>query len=87
MKKKNEIPMPKIKSTTVDLINKKTKFYTVVAAVGIIGILCVAFLARKESKEAETVEYIQKGVVTNYVCKIVGAEPEENVVAVQCFTK
>lgn len=87
MPKKKEVPMPKLENQKT-LAKKKITYYSWVAVIiSVVGLFCLALWARKESKKEVETEYIAKGVVTNYVCKIVGAEPEENVVAVQCFTK
>jgi len=86
MPKKKEVPMPKLDSKKI-LAKKKVVYYSWIAViVSVVGLFCLALWSKKESKK-ETVEYIQKGTVTNYVCKIVGADPDEEVVAVQCYTQ
>ena len=86
MPKKKEVPMPKLENEKM-LAKKKVMYYGWVAVIiFVVGLFCFALWARQESKK-QTIEYIAKGVVTNYVCKIVGAESEENVVAVQCYTQ
>ena len=82
-KEKKEVPMPKLKA--------KADWKGTLKVTGIVVFVstCVAvgLLTLVGSNSKPKTEYIEKGVVTNYVCKIVGAEPDENVVAVQCFTK
>ncbi len=86
MKKKKEVPMPMLENEKM-LAKKKVLYYGWVAVIiFVVGLFCFALWARKENKK-ETVEYVTKGVVTNYVCKIVGVEPEENMIAVECLTK
>jgi hypothetical protein len=86
MKKEKKVAMPEIKN--------KNKWWSgiklplVLISVGaIIFLSLLGFIGYQANKTEELTKCVKKGEVTNYVCKVVGAEPEENVVAVQCFTK
>lgn len=84
MKKKKQVPMPKLSSQKSRIVWK----WWIASAIGLGVIFGVSLWARtQKTEQPQQVEYIQKGVVTNYVCKIVGAEPDQDVIAVQCFTK
>lgn len=90
--KKKQVEMPKLKNSKFsakesDIFRTKIGYYTV----GIVLLVVVAFFSVtyfwSKNHKKEATEYISKGVVTNYVCKIVGADPETEMVAVQCLTK
>ncbi len=46
-----------------------------------ITVICTVFCAYKATKAVE------KNEVNNYVCKVVGSNPDEDVLALQCLTK
>lgn len=80
--KKKQVEMPKLKPQKSKIVWK----WWIVSGITVGLLFGLALWARSQSKK-EVAEYIEKGVVTNYVCKIVGAEPDQDIVAVQCFTK
>lgn len=55
-------------------------FVAVLVFVGIYGFVSV-------KNEEVKPECVQKNVINNYVCKIVGADPDQDMFAVECLTK
>ena len=54
-----------------------------------VGIAVVVCLLAGTAAYARTskVEYVEKNVINNYVCKVLAADPDEDMFAVQCLTK
>lgn len=67
----------------------KKNWMLLVTILAVLFLFAASLWARFESKKETDSqnEFIQKGIATNYVCEILGGDPEQNIIAVRCFTK
>ena len=80
MTKKKKEPTSKL-DTQIVVAKRKTKFYLGVALVTLGIIIGVAVYNKKQP------DYVKKNVVNQYVCKVVGSVPDEDILALECLTK
>jgi hypothetical protein len=80
MTKKKKEPTSKL-DTQIVLAKRKIKFYLGVALVTLGVIIGVVVYGKKQP------DYVKKNVVNQYVCKIVGSVPDEDILALECLTK
>ena len=83
MGKKKQVPMPKL-NFEASVVKKKIFIIAVVASVIVVAGLTALAL---KTKNVSQTEYVQKNVINNYVCKIVGMDAEAEMIAVECLTK
>ncbi len=70
-----------VKNKTAQEPKSKKKLWTVVI---LVACLLAGSAAYANSKK---VEYVEKNIINNYVCKVLAANPDEDIFAVQCLTK
>ena len=69
------------KNKTVQQPKSKKKLW-----VGIAVVVCLLAGTAAYARTAK-VEYVQKNVINNYVCKVLASNPDEDIFAVQCMTR
>lgn len=77
-KKKKEIPMPEISKKWYQKIPWKKI---------LVGMLIGASIGLTINLLRAEKNYIHKNVINSFVCKIVGADPEANMFAVECLSR
>lgn len=79
--------MPKKKKAQMpETTQKKSKKILIAGSIFITALILIGIYGFISVKE-EQPEYVQKNVINNYVCKVVGMDSDQNMFAVECLTK